>query len=55
MELYLAFNIDDWAKKDMFDYIKGADDILDLIPKTEETEDKEESFKMNQEKQIALL
>ncbi len=54
MELYLAFNIDNWGSKDLFDYINGADEILDLIPKTPINE-KNEIMQMSTDQQIALL
>ena len=54
MELYLAFNIDNWGSKDLFDYINGADEILDLIPKTTE-KPKNELMDLSDEQQIALM
>lgn len=54
MELYLAFNMDDWGSKDLFDYINGADQILDLIPKDIE-KPKNDLMSLSTENQIAML
>lgn len=54
MELYLAFNIGDWGSMDLFDYINGADKILDLVPKTI-VNHKNELMNMSSEQQIALV
>lgn len=54
MEVYLAFNMDDWGKREFFDYIKGADSMLDLIP--ERIKPAEMNIKeMSKEQQLVLL
>lgn len=54
MELYFAFNMDNWGTKDLFDYINGTDDILDLIPETV-GKPKNEMMKLSSDQQIALM
>lgn len=54
MELYLAFNIDEWGSKDLFDYINGADDILKLIPAIVE-KPKDDIMTLNNDQQLCLM
>ena len=32
MEVYMAFNIDNWGKMDLFDYGSGQKSLLDILP-----------------------
>ena len=54
MEVYLAFNLNDWSKRDIFDYIRGADSMLDLVP--ERIKPSEVNVRdMSKEQQLVLL